>query len=93
MSDKLWTWREGLAESVELVNSYSTRTTEEEVYDAADIAFQGYRSLVVSCSTKQMRRDFVLRSTSVVRSCVFYCFMGEGEGGGVLNVEALESFW
>lgn len=52
VSNDQWSWRDALTLAIESLSTYSTRAFEDkhDVADAADIAFQGYKAIVVSVS-------------------------------------------
>ena len=82
---------------MELLSGYSSKTTRREVEAAADIAFQGYKALVVSLS--RLIAMCPEGEEGGLRKRPGNCLVGmglgarrregepgEGEGGGVLDI-------
>lgn len=50
LGDDQWTWRRAFLTSVEILSSFAVRFSHDEIdpEEVADVAYQGYKALVVS---------------------------------------------
>lgn len=50
MGDDQWNWRKAFSTSVKILSSFSVRLLHDEIdpEEVADVAYQGYKALVVS---------------------------------------------